>query len=355
MAKQKIIPVILCGGSGTRLWPASREARPKQFLSLVDDFSLLQNTVSRALRVSGAEPSDIVVVTLGAMADQIAEQLSAIGIPESHILKEPAARNTAAAVAFAAAYVSRTFGDDALMWVLPSDHHIGDENALSRSFSQACPAARDGKLLTFGITPTRPDTGYGYIRAASGGGEVLAVEQFVEKPDLATATQYLASGQYLWNSGMFLFTAGHVLAEFERLSPSILAAVKAATQAAPTEPSREDYVRIESQPFDKAIMEKSASVAVVPSNPAWSDIGSWESLWELRDKDEAGNVTSGRVTVSNARDCLIQSKDKLVAVAGLDNIVVVETDDAILIMKKSDNDSMKDMVKRLKDSGTPIV
>lgn len=341
-----IIPVILCGGSGTRLWPASRESRPKQFLSLMNEDSLLQNTVRRALAITNAPASSVMVVTLGAMKNDIAAQ---IGDASAHILCEPSARNTAAAVAFAADYAAKTFGDDAILWILPSDHHIGNESALDDSFQYALQSAKDGHLVTFGIAPTRPDTGYGYIRAgkAKDGSHILPVEQFVEKPDLETAKKYLASGQYLWNSGMFLFTAKNVLAEFSQHAPQILSGVRAAVKTNACEPDAQSYAAIESRPFDKAIMEHSNRVTVVPSNPGWSDIGSWESLWDLREKDENNNVLLGNAITHNAKNSLVQAHGKLIAVAGLDNIVVVETDDAILIMDKTDNDSMKELVKKL--------
>lgn len=347
-----VIPVILCGGSGTRLWPASRESYPKQFLRLMNQNSLFQNTAERALRICGAKPSSLVVVTLAAMEPPIREQLASLYPGHAaHILREPSARNTAAAVAFAADYVARTFGANAVLWILPSDHHIGDEAALADGYAAALRAAADNKLVTFGISPTRPDTGYGYIRSGSGDGRIFAVEQFVEKPDLETARSYLASGQYLWNSGMFLFRAKTVLDEFEQLAPAILKGVRESLKNDAHSPDPVAYGAISSQPFDKAIMEKSAHVVVVPCNPSWSDIGSWESLWDLREKDENNNVVEGRAVTLNATNSLIQSKRKLVAVAGLDNIVVVETDDAILIMNKTDNDSMRELVKKLKDGG----
>lgn len=347
--KPAIIPVILCGGSGTRLWPASQDNHPKQFLTLTNELSLLQNTVRRALSISGAPLSSLVIVTLDTMADKIIAQID--NPLFRHILSEPCPRNTGAAVAFAASYVAQTFGDDALMWILPADHHIGDEAALADSFENAVASARDGNLVTFGIAPTRPDTGYGYIRAARGSGhdKILAVEEFVEKPDSETAKQYLTSGSYLWNSGMFLFSTKTVLDEFTTHAPYILKTVQTATKDNPAEPDGVVYADIESKPFDKAIMEQSSRVTVVPSNPGWSDIGSWESLWDIRGKDENNNVIEGNALAYNSRNSLIQSRKKLIAVAGLDSIVVVETEDAILIMNKSDNDSMKELVKQIKD------
>lgn len=353
MNKNPIIPVILCGGSGTRLWPASREDWPKQFLALTNELSLFQNTVRRALTITGAAPADLVIVTIDALAGAIAEQFADLFADmKPHILREPSARNTAAAVALAAAYAQKTFGDDALLWILPSDHHIGDEDSLAAAYRAALPAATRGDLVTFGIAPTRPDTGYGYIRAKAGlYTDILPVESFVEKPDIATAQQYLDSGNYLWNSGMFLFSVAAIMEEFRDHAPAILSGVESAMTENAVAPEKSAYAGIESAPFDKAIMEKSSRVVVVPANPGWSDIGSWQSLWDLRDKDEHNNVTEGRAVCVNSTNSLIHANKTLIAIAGLDNIVVIETDDAILIMNKNDNESMRALVKKLKETG----
>lgn len=354
MTKDIIIPVILCGGSGTRLWPSSREKHPKQFLSLMNDFSLLQNTMRRALRVCGADASSLVTVTLASLRDSVAVQLSEMDENATkHILCEPSARNTAAAVAFAAEYVRQTFGDNAMMWVLPADHHIAKEDVLAQSLMHAVTEAKKDKLVTFGITPTRPDTGYGYIRAEKSDQKkpVLKITSFVEKPDFETAQDYFESGEYLWNSGMFLFTARSVIAHFNEFAPKILADVTSSMQNNAQMPLPESYAMIEEVPFDKAIMEKSKLAAVVPCNPDWSDIGSWESLWDILPKDKNNNVVDGKAALVNSKGCLIQSEDRLIAVAGLDDIVVIETKDALLITRKSDNDSLRDLVKSLKKSG----
>jgi len=356
ISRAGIVPVILCGGSGTRLWPASREQNPKQFLNLMGDLSLLQDTARRALSISGAPADHLVTVTLGSLRDGVEEQLAQVyPAAAQHILSEPCARNTAAAVALAAKYVKDHFGEDAIMWVLPADHHIGDENALAMSVRNALDVVQEGYLLTFGIQPTRPDTGYGYIRV----GETLSrdsvrrADAFVEKPDIQMAREYLDSGIYLWNSGMFLFGAGRVLQQFEEYSPEILRAVLVAVEGVvdPREASFERYAVIPEEPFDVAIMEKSPHVAVVPSNPAWSDIGSWESLWEIRKKDKDGNVKEGRAACVETRNCFVQAKDRLIACAGVENIVVIETEDAVLIADRSDGNAMKKLVKTLKASG----
>jgi mannose-1-phosphate guanylyltransferase/mannose-6-phosphate isomerase len=355
--KKTIVPVILCGGSGTRLWPASRENRPKQFLKLMDDKSLLQNTVLRAMRVSGAPAANIVTVTLEAFADDVAEQMKSIDPAAArHILREPGARNTAAAVAYAGAYVEQMFGKDAVLWVLPADHHMGDEEALGASFRAALTAVNDGCLATFGIKPTRPETGYGYIRlgAARGDEAVHAVDAFVEKPNLAIAKTYVEAGNYLWNSGMFLFTAEALLQEYGAHAAGILSGARESMMEGKTPQHAHPaiYMAIEETPFDIAIMEKSSRVAVAPCDPAWSDIGAWESLWEIRPKDAGGNVAEGDVLTQDTKNCFIQSGgNRLIACAGVENLVIVDTGDAILIADRSNSDSLRALVKTLKKTG----
>lgn len=349
-----IVPVILCGGSGTRLWPLSRENMPKQFLNLVGDHTLLQNTALRAMAVSGALAEHVVTVTLGSLKREVIGQLNEVDPSlTQHVLGEPLAKNTAGAVAYAAQYIWQTFGADTVMWVLPAEHHIADEKALAASFQEALKATEADNLVTFGITPNRPETGYGYIKLgpkAENGG-YYAVERFVEKPDAATARSYVDSGDYLWNSGMFLFQTGTVLENFRWHSSEILEIIQAAMKGNPgslRNISAEQYARLPSLPFDVAIMEKSTRIAVVPSDPAWSDIGSWTSLWEVLDKDENGNSVSGRVRLHDSHNCLVQAQDRLVACAGLNDMIVVETPDSILITSKTHTDSMKILVTELK-------
>lgn len=349
-----IVPVILCGGSGTRLWPLSRENMPKQFLNLLGDHTLLQNTATRAMNISGAQPEHVVTVTLGSLKKEVIGQLNHID-PNltQHVLGEPLARNTAGAVAYAANYVWQTFGADTVMWILPADHHVADEAAMKASFLKAMDAANKDALVTFGINPNRPETGYGYIKLAGEVGDsgVFAVERFVEKPDAATAEAYVQSGDYLWNSGMFLFKTDAILQNFRWHASEILEIVQGAMKANPAAArniSAEQYSKLPSIPFDVAIMEKSTHIAVVPCDPKWSDIGSWTSLWEIREKDDQGNATSGRVRLHDSHNCLVDSQDRLVAVAGLRDVIVVETPDSILIANKTHTDSMKILVNDLK-------
>ncbi|MDH5723511.1 MAG: sugar phosphate nucleotidyltransferase [Alphaproteobacteria bacterium] len=352
-----IIPVVLCGGSGTRLWPASREKTPKQFLSLMSEHSLIQETVMRALEISGAKSEEVVTVTLGAMREGVYEQLSALGEGAvKHILSEPMARDTAAAIAFAALYIEKNFGKDAIMWVLPSDHHIGDDEAMRSALQDAAQAARDDYLVTFGICPTRPETGYGYIRVGEKMGEKTTAhitDSFVEKPNRELAQQYLDDGRYLWNSGMFLFKAGRVIDQFEKHAEDVLKAVKISMRESldQRQPSPVEYANIAKQPFDKAIMEKSRLVSVVPCDPEWSDIGSWESLWEIKDKDEKGNVGDKNAKFFDSENCLIHNKNRLVVCAGVRDIAVIEEDDAILVVARSNSDVIKSLVNSMKDEG----
>ena len=357
LPQQRIIPVILCGGSGTRLWPASRENHPKQFLSLLGQSSLLQETLRRAGRVTGAGLSDMIVVTLASMHEKVARAVREIdGGRQAHILSEPSARNTAAAVALAAEYAARLFGKDCILWIMPSDHHIDNESALAFSFAHALAAARDGRLVTFGIAPTRAETGYGYIKHNRDGGECHTVAEFVEKPDLETARGYIRSGDYLWNSGMFVFRAADILCEYETFCPYITDGVRQAIKAGrPEAPDAASYARIATESFDKAIMEKTDNVCVVPTRAGWSDIGSWESLWELHAKDGNANAAEGEAVFANAERCFVKSRDKLVAVAGLDDIVVVEESDTILVAAKKDGASLRELVSAMKKQARPEV
>ena len=298
MTNPRIIPVILCGGSGTRLWPLSRPENPKQFLKLFSDLSLVQETVMRAQRASSVPPQNFVCVTMGNTYGTLKQQLDDLGTGYSdHILREPCARNTAAAVALAATYIEEEFGDDAVMWVLPSDHFIADEKTLAASLRAAVNAAdTSGALATFGIQPSSPHTGYGYIRIT---GQTICngaykADSFVEKPDVKTAQEYKASGEYLWNSGMFVFKVSDILDHFEEYAEDILNLIQTAIHADEKNPDAETYAKIQNTPFDKAVMEKSKHVAVIPCDMGWSDIGSWDSLWDVLKQNGGGDVLFAR-------------------------------------------------------------
>ena len=350
-----ILPVIMAGGSGTRLWPLSRQLFPKQFLTLNGEHSMLQNT---AMRLAGIEHEAPVVICNEEHRFSVAEQFRANKIANSGIILEPVGRNTAPAIALAALNAVKN-GDDPLLLVLAADHVIKNEAAFCQSVNNAAPLAEQGKLVTFGIVPTAPETGYGYIKGGdsiSGAeSEAFVVSEFVEKPDLATAEQYLASGDYYWNSGMFLFKASTYLAELKAHNPAIYTACEnsiASTQA------DADFIRVNKAAFeacpddsiDYAVMENTTQAVVVPMDCGWSDVGSWSALWEIEDKDDNGNVLKGDVISVNSTNSYVNAEEKLVAVIGLEDVVVVETKDAILVSKKSEVQLVKNVVNELKAS-----
>jgi len=345
-----ILPVILSGGSGTRLWPLSREAYPKQFLPLVGDVTMLQATWNRVAAIAGKAP---IVVANQEHRFMAAEQLRECNVTPQALILEPIGRNTAPAIAIAALQALAA-GEDALLLVLPSDHVVRNDAAFHAAVQQAATAADAGKLVTFGIVPTAPETGYGYIKAKAGPG-VHAVDRFVEKPDLATAEQYVASGEYYWNSGMFLFKASRYLQELEALQPAILAACRTALDKA----SRDsDFVRLDEEAFaaspndsiDYAVMEKTADAAVVPLDAGWNDVGSWSALWEVSDKDADGNAWHGDVIALDCRNSYAYG-NRLIAMVGLEDVVVVETDDAVFVGHKDRVQNVKEIVGQIKRDG----
>ncbi|MCF3459258.1 mannose-1-phosphate guanylyltransferase/mannose-6-phosphate isomerase [Stenotrophomonas maltophilia] len=345
-----IVPVILSGGSGTRLWPLSREAYPKQFLPLVGDDTMLQATWKRVASIAGAAP---IVVANQEHRFMAAEQLRECKVLPQALILEPVGRNTAPAIAIAALQAMAD-GNDALLLVLPSDHVVRNETAFHAAVKQAAIAAEAGKLVTFGIVPTAPETGYGYIKAAAGEG-VRAVDRFVEKPDLATAEQYVASGEYFWNSGMFLFKASRYLKELEALQPAILAACRQALDKAARD---NDFIRLDADAFaaspndsiDYAVMEKTADAAVVPLDAEWNDVGSWSALWEVSDKDADGNACHGDVIALDCKDSYAYG-NRLIAMVGLQDVVVVETDDAVFVGHKDRVQDVKEIVGQIKRDG----
>ncbi|TXH65587.1 MAG: mannose-1-phosphate guanylyltransferase/mannose-6-phosphate isomerase [Lysobacteraceae bacterium] len=343
----EVQPVLLSGGSGTRLWPLSREAYPKQFLPLAGADTMLQATWRR---VEPLTPRAPLVVANEEHRFLVAEQLRLIGAPPARIVLEPAGRNTAPAIAVAA-LIAQSAGDDPVLLVLPSDHVVRDAGAFRAAVHAAAPAAVAGALVTFGIRPSTPETGFGYIQATPGEG-VHKVLRFVEKPDAATAQRYLDEGGYYWNSGMFLFRASRYLEELGRFRPDILAAARAA--CAHTDPDGE-FLRLDrtafaaspSESIDYAVMEKTEAAMVLPVDIGWNDVGSWSALWEVSEQDGDGNAHHGDVIAVDTRNSYAYAR-RLVALVGVDDLIVVETDDAVLVAAKDKVQEVKQVVARLK-------
>ena len=342
-------PVLLSGGSGTRLWPLSREAYPKQFLPLAGEETMLQATWSRVAPLSPSRP---IVVAGEEHRFLVAEQLRQAGAPVPAIVLEPAGRNTAPAIAAAALQALQDAGGgDPLLLVLPSDHVVRDAAAFRAAVQAAVPAAEQGALVTFGIVPTAPETGFGYIQAEAGDG-VRKVLRFVEKPDADTARRYLDAGGYYWNSGMFLFRASRYLAELERFRPDILAGARAAFAGARRDG---DFVRLDRAAFeatpaesiDYAVMERTDAAMVLPVDIGWNDVGSWSALWDVAERDADGNAYHGDVVAVDSRNSYAWAR-RLVALVGVDDVVVVETDDAVLVARKDKVQQVKEVVARLK-------
>ncbi|MFQ1933236.1 mannose-1-phosphate guanylyltransferase/mannose-6-phosphate isomerase [Aeromonas veronii] len=350
-----LIPVIMAGGSGSRLWPLSRELYPKQFLQLDGKATMLQATVNRLNKLACAQP---LVICNEDHRFLVAEQLRHLNKLAHNIILEPAGRNTAPAIALAALTALQTAGnsEDPLLLVLAADHVIRDEDGFIASVRQAIPHAEAGKLVTFGIVPTHPETGYGYIRRGAEQSGAFVVAQFVEKPDVATANEYLACGEYYWNSGMFLFRASRFLAELKAFRPDIYAAC---VQAVGTINPDLDFVRVDKSAFvacpsdsiDYAVMEKTSDAVVVPMDAGWSDVGSWSSLWDISDKDEVGNVFRGDVIQHGCANNYVFAESGLVSLVGVDNLVVVQTKDALLVVDKQKVQDVKKIVEYLKASG----
>lgn len=348
-----ITPVILCGGSGTRLWPLSRKSHPKQFLQLGDQESLFQKTLKRLTRNAAYGPA--LILTNADYRFLIAEQARQIDVELGGILLEPAARNTAPAIGAAAAYISKHY-DNKLTHILPSDHLIEDDEVYQTAINLAVEAAEDGHLVTFGITPTGPATGYGYIKS----GDQLKtgafmVDRFIEKPSLDKAKTMLAEGGYSWNSGMFLFDVDLFLSELTAFERTIAECVERAIEKAEHDL---DFVRLDSDAFsqspdisvDYAVFERTHKAAVVPTAIHWSDIGSWQSLWKTMEKDEKGNALNGPVTAINSMNNMVVSDHQHIALNGVSDLTIVATDDAVLVSSSDQSENVKEVVAVLKKS-----
>jgi mannose-1-phosphate guanylyltransferase/mannose-6-phosphate isomerase len=350
---EKIIPVVLSGGSGTRLWPVSRTLYPKQLQSLVTGKSLLQDTVER---LSGDRYGDPIIICNDEHRFIIAEQVREIGANGAHIVLEPVGRNTAPATAVSAILAEKS-GADPVILVAPSDHAILNAPAFQGAIETALAAALGGKLVTFGITPTSAETGYGYIRcpgAATGAAASHDVEAYVEKPDTPTAEQYLKDGGYFWNSGIFLFRASVFLAELEQWQPEMASYCR---QAVNDGQDDLDFIRLAAPPFeaitansiDYAVMEKTKNAQMVAVDMGWSDVGSWDALWELSKRDSDGNAAIGDVVLQDVTGSYVRSEHKLVAAVGIKDLIVVVTDDAVLVADRAEAQKVKNLVDALKD------
>ncbi len=351
-----ILPVILAGGSGTRLWPLSRALYPKQLISLVDRHTMLQNTILRLDGLDGAEKP--VVICNDEYRFMVAEQLRQIDIEADSIILEPVGRNTAPALAVAAIRAMET-GDDPVLLILPADHHIQLTAEFQRVIESGHAYAQAGRMITFGIVPDKPETGYGYIKMGdplpSAGGDAAAVSiaAFVEKPDLATARRYVASKAYCWNSGMFMFRASQVVKELERFVPDIVAACRNAIDEGRSDL---DFFRLDKTAFaacpsdsiDYAVMEKTDSGAMLPLAAGWNDLGSWEALWQVGEKDDLDNVVKGDVVLHDVGDSYLHAEHRLVAAVGLKDHIVVETSDAVMISPRDRVQDVKGLVDQLK-------
>lgn len=352
-----LVPVILCGGAGSRLWPVSRELHPKPFIRLADGQSLLQKAFLRGVALPDVK--DVLTVTNRELLFKTEDEFREVnttggGVATSFIL-EPFGRNTAAAIAAAAIQVAQKFGKDAVLLVLAADHLIVDQSAFQQAVLKAADLAAAGKLVTFGIQPDSAETGYGYIEAD--GNTVL---RFVEKPSLEKAQEYLASGRFFWNSGMFCFTAGIMLQQMEQHCPQILGATRACIEKSRLAEGK-GFTQLELDPntfagvpddsIDYAVMEKSDQVAVVPCNIGWSDIGSWLALGDLIKSDANGNRVQGEALLHSTRNCTIHGNDRLVGTVGVENLIIIDTPDAVLVVDKSRNQDVKHIYAELKAKG----
>jgi mannose-1-phosphate guanylyltransferase/mannose-6-phosphate isomerase len=358
-----MIPVILSGGSGTRLWPVSRKTHPKQFWPLASESSMLQETCQRLSGHDLAE--DPIVVCNTDHRFFVAHQLEKLGLDNTAIILEPMGRNTAPATAVAALHAlnSKTAEDkrDPILLILPADHVIADIPEFHQILGQGEGLAEEGHLVTFGIVPTGPETGYGYIQGGAGigvGSDASApmhIKRFVEKPDEATAKSYISSGDYFWNSGMFMFRASRFLEELEKFAPNILIAAKIAYEKAIRDM---DFIRLDAEAFaqspsdsiDYAVMEHTGNGVVIPLDAGWNDVGSWSALWEIGEKDEAGNVLMGDVLALESENCYLRSDSRLLATIGIDNLVVIDTPDVVMVTPRDQVQKVKDLVAKLSDN-----
>jgi len=347
-----ITPVLLCGGVGSRLWPVSRQGRPKQYLNLTGETSMLQQTLTRIESLAQTSP---IIVCNEEHRFLVAEQVRQLGLTAPKIILEPEGKNTAPAIALAALAASAS-DPEAQLLVLPADHYVGKPAALIDAIEKAASASSQGKLVTFGIVPSRPETGYGYIKRGEALGiDVSVLEQFVEKPDQPTAKAYVASGDYVWNSGMFMFTAARYLESLGEFQSEMADVCERAMEQAERDmdfirPDAEVFATCPSDSIDYAVMEQTPAGAVVSLDCDWSDIGAWSALWEAGDHDAAGNVTQGDVVLNKTENSYVRSQSRLVTTTGVKDLVVVETADAVMVADRHSVQDVKDIVSSLRKS-----
>jgi len=351
-----LIPVILSGGSGVRLWPLSRPDYPKQFISFEDSDSFFQLAIKRAMGLSDVKPP--LVVCNQKHCSIIEQQMADMGVSDYEMLLEPCPRNTAPAIA-AAAFHAKSKGEDPLLLILPSDHLIQNAGAFKQAVSAGCDAAEKGFLVTFGIQPTGPEIGYGYILAKKHlpDSPGFLIDRFVEKPSLEKAKEYLAAGNYYWNAGIFLFKASTYLNDLRKYAPDIFETVKKACEKGQ---QLKNIYRLDELVFDScrsdsidyAVVEKTNQVAMIPLSAQWNDVGSWEAVAELAKKSTNGNTCLGDVTIEQVKDCYIQAKSRKVACIGVENLVIIETKDAVLVINKKSSQKIKKLVSKLKRGGS---
>ena len=349
-----IVPVIICGGAGSRLWPASRESFPKQFIALLGEESMFQRTLARVKGEAFAKP---VIVTHSDFRFLVASQMMQVG-REGEVLLEPSRRNSGPAIAAAAAFVAAQ-NPSATLLVLASDHLILEEAAFQRAVTAASEAAGEGRIVTFGIVPDEPATGYGYIQPGEAASAVKPVVRFVEKPDADTATRYIADG-YLWNSGMFMLRADAFLDELAKFEPEMVEAAKAANAAAKDDLGfhRLDeaaFERAPKQSIDYALMERTALASVLPASFGWSDVGNWNSVWSASQKDAAGNVSGDKVELLDSRNCYVQTAEQLTVLVGMEDAIVIVEDDAVMVADRNRAEDVKKAFEKLKASNAPSV
>lgn len=348
-----ITPVIMAGGSGTRLWPLSRQLNPKQFLKLIGEKTMLQQTLER---LQGLPCNSPIAVCNEEHRFLAGEQILEMGIKDFSIILEPSPKNTAPAIALAAIHAMNS-DENPILLVLPADHIVADADAFRKAVMDALPSAEEGRLVTFGVVPGHPETGYGYIqRGKEQRPEIFEVASFTEKPDEERAKEYLDSGEYYWNSGMFLFKAKTYLEELQRHAPKVY---ETCTKAMQKTEKDLDFIRIDTETFevspsisiDYAVMEKTDLASVVPLDAGWSDIGSWTALWEVCEKDKENNSILGDVKAMSTENCLIRAENRLVATIGVKDLVVVETKDAVLVAHRDHVQKIKDLVEEIRDNG----